>query len=204
MASALLGANNEVQRLADEPAESPETGEGSSPLGWLPRTLAAVALRLYSLDANLVYTEGGQPGREVLSVRSLLPQMLLMSVIESAKYWQRFLISNRAWLISPDKSIVSANACHCKMRNTDPSAYSWITLHVTLLCLQAYNYTQRPHALPKGSTQVDGESSACNIRSLSGQAVALGGRALPILLPSFPVVCHKQTYIRSSSLNMNV
>ncbi len=71
VASALLGANNEVQRLADEPAESLDTGQGDagqSPLNWLPATLAAVALRLYSLDANLVYTEGGLPSRDVLLV----------------------------------------------------------------------------------------------------------------------------------------
>ena len=71
MASALLGANNEVQRLADEPAEAQDMGEDGAkqdPLSWLPHTLAAVALRLYSLDANLVYTEGGLPAREDLLV----------------------------------------------------------------------------------------------------------------------------------------
>ena len=71
VASAILGANNEVQRLADQSAESPEAGQSPGPLSWLPQTLAAVALRLYSLDANLVYTEGGQPGREELLVRTL-------------------------------------------------------------------------------------------------------------------------------------
>lgn len=75
VASAILGANNEVQRLADQSAESPEAGQGPGPLSWLPQTLAAVALRLYSLDANLVYTEGGQPGREELLV-TILPAKL--------------------------------------------------------------------------------------------------------------------------------
>ena len=87
MASALLGPNNEVQRLADLPAESPEAGQGQGqgPLRWLPQTLAAVSLRLYSLDANLVYTEGGQPDREVLLVKPRLLQVTLIRVNELSK-----------------------------------------------------------------------------------------------------------------------
>ena len=72
VASALPGANGEVQRLPEQPrCIASECGlgpEASGPLAWLPPTVAAVALRLYALDAALVYEPGSHPARDTLEV----------------------------------------------------------------------------------------------------------------------------------------
>lgn len=66
-----------MQKLADVPQErspgdaaGPTSEEIEGHLSWLPETLAAVALRLYALDANLLYSEDGPPERDLLLVRS--------------------------------------------------------------------------------------------------------------------------------------
>jgi hypothetical protein len=66
VASALPGINNEVQLLLDQ--DTVESNGEEVPLGWLPPTTAAVSLRLYALDAAILYTPGSQPGRETLQV----------------------------------------------------------------------------------------------------------------------------------------
>lgn len=92
VASALLAGNGEVQQLSSaarlpsvEPqaqagagsaspsrSHSPQPGAQSQslqPLAWLPATTAALALRLYALDAALVYAAPGPPARDNLQVR---------------------------------------------------------------------------------------------------------------------------------------
>lgn len=72
VASAMLGTNGEIQKLPVEQAEGTPSERleiEPRPLSWLPQTLAAVALRLYSLDANLRYTDSEAAEREVLLVR---------------------------------------------------------------------------------------------------------------------------------------
>lgn len=99
VASALLGTNGEVQQLpsrrasteppaqsashshsqqphsqatpprATSPARSISPQPGPSPLAWLPATAAALALRLYALDASLIYGAGRPPARDSLQVR---------------------------------------------------------------------------------------------------------------------------------------
>eukprot|EP00884_Botryococcus_braunii_P016830 jgi/Botrbrau1/3830/Bobra.0183s0056.2 len=64
VASALPGINNEVQLLLEQDAEDANREEVV--LGWLPPTIPAVSLRLYALDAAILYTPGSQPGRETL------------------------------------------------------------------------------------------------------------------------------------------
>ena len=71
VASAFLGSNGEVQQLSEHEAQLAK-GEAAaavdpSPLAWLPQTLASVALRLQSLDANLFYADG-HATRDVLTV----------------------------------------------------------------------------------------------------------------------------------------
>jgi hypothetical protein len=71
VASAFRGSNGEVQQLAERDAQM-AAGEAAAgipgPLAWLPQTLASVALRLQSLDANLIYADG-HATRDVLMVR---------------------------------------------------------------------------------------------------------------------------------------
>ena len=58
---------------AASPSPASEGGAAAEePLGWLPATHAAVALRLAELDAALVYTPGQPPGREAMTVFLLL------------------------------------------------------------------------------------------------------------------------------------
>ena len=67
----MLGTNGEIQKLPKDQNEASPAGEagvGLRPLAWLPQTLAAIALRLHSLDANLLYSETGLAERDVLLV----------------------------------------------------------------------------------------------------------------------------------------
>lgn len=54
----------------DAPPSQTEGGVGGveEPLGWLPATPAALALRLAELDAALIYMPGQPPGRETMPV----------------------------------------------------------------------------------------------------------------------------------------
>ena len=93
MASAILGSNGEVQQLpsrlpsaepqsqsqsqpltgrsAGTPQRSLSPQPGPQPLAWLPATSAALALRLYALDAALLYSADSAPARDSLQVRLL-------------------------------------------------------------------------------------------------------------------------------------
>ena len=90
VASAVPGSNGEVQQLPSRlPSAEPQTQAqsqqqpsnaspqrslspqpGPQPLAWLPATTAALALRLYSLDAALMYLGSSSPARDSLQVRS--------------------------------------------------------------------------------------------------------------------------------------
>lgn len=83
IASAILTGNADVQRIADgNLGIAPE--KQSPPLAWLPQTLAAVTLRLHSLDASLKYSEAGFPDREVLMVSLQILQYVHLSRLESS------------------------------------------------------------------------------------------------------------------------
>lgn len=59
------GAGGRVKAEAEEEGEEAE----AAPLAWLPATPAALALRLHSLDAALLYGKQATPARERLPVR---------------------------------------------------------------------------------------------------------------------------------------
>ncbi|KAK9816480.1 hypothetical protein WJX72_000803 [[Myrmecia] bisecta] len=72
VASALPGTNGEVQQLpgrasrAATPERSAAVAAAAETLAWLPATVAAIALRLWALDAALVYKPGEHPARDSL------------------------------------------------------------------------------------------------------------------------------------------
>lgn len=44
----------------------------SDSLAWLPATSAAISLRLFAIDAAIIYRPGDPPGREVIQVRFIV------------------------------------------------------------------------------------------------------------------------------------
>lgn len=71
-AAAAAGEEAGGEGQVKEEAEGDEGGEEAAPtepLAWLPATPAALALRLRSLDASLLYGTQTAPAREQLAVR---------------------------------------------------------------------------------------------------------------------------------------
>ncbi|KAG2450131.1 hypothetical protein HYH02_000234 [Chlamydomonas schloesseri] len=68
VATALPGhASKEILPPVERPDGGPPPEPNDEPLAWLPATLPALALRLLSLDAHVVYREGAPAGRECLA-----------------------------------------------------------------------------------------------------------------------------------------
>ena len=60
----------DVQQPTEQPLSHavPESASFAESLAWLPATSAAVSLRLFAIDAAIIYRPGDPPGREVIQV----------------------------------------------------------------------------------------------------------------------------------------
>lgn len=62
-----------MQQPTEQPVSDPSVtpaipASPSDSLAWLPATSAAISLRLFAIDAAIIYRPGDLPGREVIQV----------------------------------------------------------------------------------------------------------------------------------------
>ena len=72
-AAGQAGAAVAVQQPTEQPVSDPSLEAAipeppSESLAWLPATSAAISLRLFAIDAAIIYRPGDPPGRDVIQV----------------------------------------------------------------------------------------------------------------------------------------
>ena len=58
------------QPVSDPPTEAATPASPSESLAWLPATSAAISLRLFAIDAAIIYRPGDLPGRDIIQVNA--------------------------------------------------------------------------------------------------------------------------------------
>ena len=164
--------------------------EVEEPLGWVPPTCAAVSLRLFALDAALVYQPGQPPARERHQVGSVL-----------CLFHAMLRVCCPARMLPAPTSCPPARAGHAPLQDLPAviaGLNSWLQalskgLALTMSpALQAYHYMQRPAPVlstmglhgPGGDFRMLDPAG----RVVSGAPIALGSsRMKAVLFPNFAV-----------------
>ncbi len=187
--------------------------EVEEPLGWVPPTCAAVSLRLFALDAALVYQPGQPPARERHQAGSVPFPRLHPAVLPACSTVPccQHIALHRAACLLPGRDAACtyelppcckvARAGHAPLQDL-LKAIAWLSSWLRALshglvltlssALQAYHHMQRPAPLlstmglhgPGGDFRMLDPAG----RMVSGAPIALGsGRMKAVLFPSFAV-----------------